>query len=73
MNIDELKDLINEKKQWLKKSNMKSIEEILTEKWDSFLPILEPFELENLNNINNSFENSLIKSFKNHDTEHMII
>ena len=25
--------------------------------------------IQNLNNINNSFENSLIKSFKNHDTK----
>ena len=67
LNMDEINKLIKEKRKWLTTSNIKTMEEILTEKWKSFLPILEPFEIPNLNNINNSFENSLIKSFKNQD------
>ena len=40
------------------------MDDILSEKWQMFLPILESFEISKLNDVGSSFESTLIKSCK---------
>ena len=67
LNINEIKLLIKKKQNWLDSNEEVIIEELLSEKWNAFLPILEPFEIKKLSDINSSFESSLIKSYKSGD------
>jgi len=64
LEINEIKLLIKTKKKWLEENDELTIEEVLSEKWNAFLPILEPFELGKLSDVNSSFESALIKSYK---------
>ena len=64
LNLSEIKLLIKKKKAWLESNEEVVVEELLSEKWNAFLPILEPFEIKKLSDINSSFESSLKKSYK---------
>tara|TARA_A100001011_G_scaffold393430_1_gene483243 strand:- start:1081 stop:5517 length:4437 start_codon:yes stop_codon:yes gene_type:complete len=64
LKIPEIISLMKKKQLWLEKNEVITMEDILADKWQAFLPILETFELTKLNDVGSSFESSLIKSYK---------